>query len=658
MQQPQDRPKQSSKGPSPAVSANVSEAAPSQTSSLAWATDDISRDRLQRSKTERINNRSENPGRVPSSETAAAQEKDHQGPSLPDRLASSALGATVELLKMAGGVTLSTTGALVAPPLHVTRQFLLPALWDASLASLHDNTPTRVKDWFRIVSSSISHFITVLGSTQRGKHLRGRLLVVWRDILECLTADVTRQVFLDGTACMVKGAQMLNTPQCHAYIQQVCIWSCRLLQALSHGRNQQLLHNVAAACVSATKIVSDPQTTLALAEVTAYLCYALEMEQEFHQSDRKPQGKRERHEYEQATNVDRKTFVRNPEATVEQVILSSMGMTVTETTAEGQSEVTSVPGSSVPSRIVCKDAIHPQTDEKSKGSVSDGSEKDSNASSVDWDQQSSIRQQVEETASNESKHQPTETWADRARKDIDIMYLKEQIHAATTAAQSVDPVIVEDVDSIEEFVMEKPDEATDMNKRPRTSIEQENEDSPLPAMDWSSIPNAMPMEGETSIHHFYRVLNDILEQKRGEALQAQYQNDNGEEGNLRSGRCRVTKRSGLERFVTDTLRKRLEGNVSRADTKANIQSSLSDQNNHRYLLLIGLVLIAVAFFWILLGFYGLYKLFVPTIISAPSPQTQEIVIRIVRDMVEGDGMMDISESTNHQIAQCVADNLA
>ena len=117
-------------------------------------------------------------------EGSQQQEEKPSDPSLTDRIAESALWSTLEFLKLAGGITLSTTGRLVAPPLHVTRTFILPNLWQASLDAVAHATPERVKDWFRIVSSSFYHFFAVLGKTERGAFFRQRVLVALSDVVD------------------------------------------------------------------------------------------------------------------------------------------------------------------------------------------------------------------------------------------------------------------------------------------------------------------------------------------------------------------------------------------------------------------------------------------------------------------------------------------
>jgi hypothetical protein len=241
--------------------------------------------------------------------------------SIPDRIASTALAGTVEFLKQVGGVTLSTTGALVAPPLHITRTVLLPNLFAAFKDFIASQSPTRLKDWFRIFSSSIYHIFNTLQNTETGHVFSNRLVLVLIDFLDCLSADTTRQLLLDTMSCMVKFFEILETPSFQSYCEQLAIAGNRLIDALSNGRNKLLLHDLQQAAKSAGELLADPATTVALAEVTAYLCYALEMEDQQIQIDERQHGskesqstrarnprRKERDTYQRAAVVNRETL--------------------------------------------------------------------------------------------------------------------------------------------------------------------------------------------------------------------------------------------------------------------------------------------------------------------------------------------------------------
>jgi hypothetical protein len=116
----------------------------------------------------------------------------------------------LDVLGTAAGVTLSTTGMLVAPPLQMTKTLLLPGLLALFVDTLDAITPPRVQDWFRILSSSVHHLITVLGNTEKGKLFSVQVYIVLQDFLQAISAPESRQVLVDGMATSVKFAAALK----------------------------------------------------------------------------------------------------------------------------------------------------------------------------------------------------------------------------------------------------------------------------------------------------------------------------------------------------------------------------------------------------------------------------------------------------------------
>ena len=116
----------------------------------------------------------------------------------------------LDVLGAAAGVTLSTTGKLVAPPLHVTKTLLLPGLLALFVDTLDAITPLWVQDWFRIISSSLHHLMVVLGNTEKGQHFSNQVYVVLQDLLQVLSSTETRQVLVDAMATSVRFAGALK----------------------------------------------------------------------------------------------------------------------------------------------------------------------------------------------------------------------------------------------------------------------------------------------------------------------------------------------------------------------------------------------------------------------------------------------------------------
>ena len=116
----------------------------------------------------------------------------------------------LDFLGTVAGLTVSTTGKLVAPPLYMTKTILLPGLLALIVETLDFITPPRVKDWFRILSSSFYHLMTVLGSTEKGNAFSSQVYVVLQDILQALSAPESRQVLVNLMATSVKFAAALQ----------------------------------------------------------------------------------------------------------------------------------------------------------------------------------------------------------------------------------------------------------------------------------------------------------------------------------------------------------------------------------------------------------------------------------------------------------------
>jgi hypothetical protein len=112
----------------------------------------------------------------------------------------------LEALNVTAGWTLST----MAPPLQMTKNILLPGLLALFIDTMDSVTPPRVKDWFRILSSSVYHLLSVLRSTSRGKIFSDQFVLVLQDIVQAMSAPESRQVLVDGMACSVKLADALQ----------------------------------------------------------------------------------------------------------------------------------------------------------------------------------------------------------------------------------------------------------------------------------------------------------------------------------------------------------------------------------------------------------------------------------------------------------------
>ncbi|CAJ1948140.1 unnamed protein product [Cylindrotheca closterium] len=225
-------------------------------------------------------------------------------------------------LNTAAGATLSTTGQLIAPPLHVTKTVILPSLLGLLVDILDTVVPHRLKDWFRILSSSIHHLVSVIRSTKGGKHFSSSFLNVMQDIALVTSAPETRNMLIDTMAFGVKFFNALNTQEVHILIDHVALLACRMVDLAASGKTKQLFHSTKGAVQDGIEMGSDPAATLAFAEVTAHLCYALE---DIHFS-LQPKNRLHRNDENRETYLSPLQVSDLPnQPTVEQVILSCLG---------------------------------------------------------------------------------------------------------------------------------------------------------------------------------------------------------------------------------------------------------------------------------------------------------------------------------------------
>ena len=612
--------------------------------------------------------------------------------SFQDQLAASALSGTIEFLKVAGGLTLNATGKVVAPPLHVTRTVLLPALWAATVDYIHSRTPKRVKDWFRILSSSVYHVINVLKETEKGKLFRQRLLVLGGDILDCLSADTTRQLLIDGMASVVKFTEALHTPECKAFLDQYTVLCCRLTQVAASGRSQQALHDAARLVWSGVEVLADPQSTTALAEVTAYLCHALEMEdaildgaygesvptnaaatKQHTAQQKRAERRKEREEYQKQTFQDKTTLMTTPNATVEQVILSSLGT----------NDNMDIPG--------C-DESNDNAVSLSSSHVDDGQSETftTTESKVFTSDAGSIRKQVEDA----SQPATDDEWHERAQRNVNVPFLRDQISKRANRRKERGEGIPLAIPVVSTVADEPPS-----SNAPSISGNAPNATTnllPQEADDENDVPS--PLEGEDALERFYRVLDSVIQEKRKEGLDhllAEYSDSTEKvvrEGHVRKFNPSRDAEEQPHHVLVDTIRSRLA--TIRADVNKGLDKNDREklkrmetvvQRNSKVVYLVLAAIIGLVVLWIGFGIYGICKFVSPTVVPSTTmpPLSQpvlspvisngspaaaaehEIVIRLVREVVHVDqkgfvldrspDQTQLSRDRVEKIAACMSD---
>ena len=642
---------------------------------------------------------------VPSSGRRTAESSEEHPLSFQDRVVqaaeatgSSALFGTLELLKLAGGATLSTTGKIISPSIQVTRNVILPALWSTLSDYVAFISPQRLKDWFRIIRSSLYHFITVLKNTHKGILFRQRVASIGADVMDCLSSDASRQVIVDGMASMIKLAEALHTPETSTFLDQMAVFSSRLVDAAASGRNKQLLKDTKEAVWAFCQLASDPSTTLALAEVTACLCHALEMEEAIHRTQSIPkhlasQRRYERNRFQRQTYVD-PDMMQDPDTTVEQVILSSLGGA---SEGDNGSLSSNVDFERIPieMRTIATDSemdLQPLDDRKNDG-----------RDAVDTEY---LHRQISQRAATRERQKLLRTTVTTtASYEIPVIQSKVSAQLEEEFEDDVEDLIGPE-DLIVQTVNEDDDDEHDDNDplaiRRQSTMKQSNiskqkvqdsyggceesqefdgsqDDKESPA---SASPPLLTIDGEDAASRFFRSLDELMDKKRTDALQFVLKSPDNDKVGAWYPKAAAAAGAGNERGQ-DTLKQRMRNKqsyrsgigVGRQTITNGWKQSSKDMGKDNFLTILFVACIGfLALTWFVLGFYGLYVIiFGPpksgvlklgSILSMlkPSPASNEVVIRVVREVVhllpDGTVLEKLSDSSPlenlENIAECIA----
>ena len=543
-------------------------------------------------------------------------------------LTSGILGA----LNVAAGVTISTTGTLMAPPLHVTKTVLLPGLLALFIDTLDATTPQRIKDWFRILSSSVYHLFSVLRSTSSGKKFSSQFWIVLKDVMGALSSPESRQLLVDGVACSVKFADALNTPEVHAWIDHMVLLGCRLVDAAASGKTKQLLHNTKDLAWNGIEMATDPATTLALAEVTAHLCHALEDAQH----SLEPTKRAQRNAQNQATYLDPLQMSDLPkQVPIERIILSSLGRyEESDLRSEGN----------VPADVIWKDEvslteIRDWKDHQDQVNIALMKEK---ILSTPRQRRNSHSSEISAEQSSDPSH-PTPEMPPLAQEhfgDNEIAEGKSTKHNGT---------------DMEDLNWQKiPNMKKVHTSRERLRV--------TPKLDSSDEP---------AVSQFYRTLDDLLEQKKAskEGLTQrriqppQIMTDSGQE--IESWNLLKAK---VKKLKEGTEARAKERSALRERKKNSFQQLPTVQK--RLFQVITLVIVLLCLSFVGFGIYGMYAFKVKMrsnygrATSSAAADNSEVVIRVIREVVHvgEDGTMiksslgsTFSKEERDALANCVYD---
>jgi hypothetical protein len=197
--------------------------------------------------------------------------KDHR-PHAPSFL----VDCVFQALRFFSGVTISTTSAILRPPLRMTQSFVLPEIGYSLSQYYNDITPERIKLWLQVLPSFLIQTVQVLSQTERGVALGTKLSSTASIGIETLSTEEMMQVLLSSVALWIKVAHALKTPEVHEALAHNADLACQWLDALSSSGMKRLITEIRELVWTAIQLAADHQTTAALANVTATLCHALE----------------------------------------------------------------------------------------------------------------------------------------------------------------------------------------------------------------------------------------------------------------------------------------------------------------------------------------------------------------------------------------------
>ena len=446
-----------------------------------------------------------------------------------------------------------------------------------------------------------------------------------------------------------------------------------MVDVASSGKSKELICDFYELVWSGMEVMADPKTTLALAEVTAYLCRALEMQdavtsvnatisrdgqQPGTKSGQTPRRKRRQNRQDLQRRVyGNPVLLSNPNTTVEEVILSSLDRV---------------------DALRNDDVFYNEfeiSDEETDGPSAEegGGRPPSGTGDIPSNVILEKRLRLEQPAEGEAGDTAVVTdWKSHARSEVNVEYLKECISDRASALESLreetrlrsrsgnTPVIsnvgatkyktpqsdetedlgqdhVEDVENLDECLSIASDKPS--GKIPKQSIDRDHTNSDDEDYQQERL-NTGRMEGETPVDQFYRILDEFMEEQRqtgtdyvlsrldgGQLGDPRHRDGDGSsEINTRANHSsagRVSKRRVNQlspgedvRSRYDSIRRRLSTRITSQRAKG-MKPSQYVWRQHRTALLVGLAIFGIVFN-VLLGFalYGGYKFFFPSGIEA------------------------------------------
>lgn len=418
------------------------------------------------------------------------------------------------------------------------------------------------------------------------------------------------------------------------FLDQASVLGCRLVDAIGNGKTKQFIQNSSSLAWQGIELSVDPSTVMALAEVTAHLCHALEeLDDSFHPTPRSIRNKQNELTYLQTIRL---TDYRAD--CIENVILSSLGVS---------------------------DEARPDNSYDDHDTVeNDGLSMSSIPSNVAY-----LNETMSQLEIN-NQHHDQSTWT-KCKDKVDVELLREQIiHKGRSLAR---PHLGGNAGRNEEFSpMRLSSFGENSGSKPVTGSELEDaaartfnaNDANCEAKTASNFRGDGTERDKRGLFYsfeeqnmrrddndeptevkFYRAVDDLLQEKRMKALNRGTKIDGGRTGGARHPPGVV------KHFRGNQIQ--IEPNFKSVHER---YSNLKRLRKYPPFLLytVGIILTFVLFFWFAFGLFGFYKfyqgvhqevpIFTTTLFGGfPPPETpksNEFVIRIVKEIVHVNSVSD------------------
>lgn len=176
---------------------------------------------------------------------------------------------------------IDTTARLSKPTLDLTKNMLLPQIIIPLFLEVWENyVPARIQTWLKVIPTSLKNLANLLCDTQAGKALILKTGQLGEDALDVASSEVARQFWIDATVALIKFFEALHTPEMKAWLDQLAVGACRLVDVLNSGKAKQVWFDASEALWALIEVSSDEVMVMSLAEGCAQICFALENERE------------------------------------------------------------------------------------------------------------------------------------------------------------------------------------------------------------------------------------------------------------------------------------------------------------------------------------------------------------------------------------------